>query len=145
KIANHVAGILDHISGRAVRADLADDGEDHIFGRDAVTEFAVDANLQRLRARLRQALRGEYVFHFAGPDAEGERAERAVRAGVAIAADDGETGLREAEFRPDHVDDALSSVVNIVEGNAELFAVASERVHLRARNLIHDGQRAVGR
>ena len=43
-------------------------------------------------------------------DAEGERAEGAVRAGVAVAADDRHARLRAAELRPDHVHDAAPRV-----------------------------------
>jgi hypothetical protein len=47
------------------------------------------------------------MLDLAGADAEGERAERAVRRRVAVAADQGRAGQREALLRPDDVDDAL--------------------------------------
>ena len=59
------------------------------------------------RPPLEQALRGQDVSHLAGPDAEGERAECAVGAGVAVAADHGASGLGEPELGPDDVNDAL--------------------------------------
>ena len=46
-------------------------------------------NAHAARLALRQALRGQHVLDFRCADAEGQRAERAVRAGVAVAADDG--------------------------------------------------------
>ena len=58
-------------------------------------------------ARLRERLGGEHVFDLGGPDAEGERTERAVRGGVAVAADDGHPREGEAVFGPDDVDDPL--------------------------------------
>ena len=61
-------------------------------------------HLERLH---RQALRGEHVAHLRGADAERDRAERAVRGGVAVAAGDRHARLREAQLRPDDVDDAL--------------------------------------
>ena len=67
-----------------------------------------------------------------------------MRGGVAVAADDGHAGLREAEFRPYHVDDALLRVVEIVEVNAELPAVGAERVDLLLGHRIEDRQAAVG-
>ena len=61
-------------------------------------------------SRWQQALRGQHVPDLAGADAEGQRAERAVGAGVAVAADDGHARLGEPELRADDVDDALALV-----------------------------------
>ena len=52
---------------------------------------------------------GENVFDFAGSDAECERAECAMRGGVAIAADHGHAGLRQAQLGSDDMHDALMS------------------------------------
>ena len=84
------------------------------------------------------------MLHFAGADAERQRAERAVRGGVAVAADHGHAGLREAELRSDHVDDALTLAVNPVVRDAELLAVGLELLHLLRGDLVDDGERAVG-
>ena len=78
-------------------ADLADDGEDQVLGGDARARSApVDVDGEGLRPALQQALRGEHVADFGRADAEGEGAERAMRAGVAVAADDGLARLRDA-------------------------------------------------
>ena len=53
-----------------------------------------------LRLALEQRLGGEDHLHFACPDAERERAERAVGGGVAVAADDGHARLREPSSGP---------------------------------------------
>ena len=58
------------------------------FARDSFGPFAVHDNLHRLRFVLGEALRREYMFHFARPDAECQRAKRAVSRGMAIAAHD---------------------------------------------------------
>ena len=58
-------------------------------------------------------------------DAEGERAERAVRRGVAVAADDRHARLREAELGPDDVHDAALVGVEPVQLDAEVRAVAA--------------------
>ena len=68
------------------------------------------------------------MAHLAGADAEGQRAERSVRGGVAIAADDGHAGLREALLGSHHVHDALFIARQIVETDAEVGAVL---FHLR--------------
>ena len=95
-----------------------------------------------------EALRGEDVLDLARADAERERAERAVRRGVAVAADDRHAGLRDAELRPDDVDDALAVGAERVDRDPELVAVALERLDLDAAELVLDARRdgrAVGR
>ena len=105
--ADRLARVLDAVAGAAVGGDLADEVQDQVLGRDAAAELAVDAQLQRLGLRLQQRLRGQHVLDFAGADAEGQRAERAVRGGVAVAADDRHARLRVAQLGADDVDDAL--------------------------------------
>ena len=56
---------------------------------------AVDGDRHRARSHLRQRLRREHVLDLARADAERERAERAVRRGVAVAAHDRHARLRE--------------------------------------------------
>src|SRR6185312_15870486 len=102
------AGVLDDVADGAVDALLADRAEDQVLRRDAEAGVALVADPHRLRTRLDERLRGEDVLDLARADAEGERPERAVRGGVAVAADDRHARLRDAELRPDHVDDALA-------------------------------------
>ena len=72
-----------HVAGAAVGADLADQIQNHVLGRDAAAELAIDAQLERFGLRLQQRLRGQHVLDFAGADAERQRAEarRAWRCG----------------------------------------------------------------
>ncbi len=81
----------------------------------------------RPRPALQQALRREHVADLARADAEGQRTEGAVRAGVAVAADDRRARVRESQLRADHVHDALTLVAHRVQRHAELPAVALER------------------
>ena len=84
---------------------------------------AVDGDAHVLRLLLDQRLRGEHVLDLGGADAVRERAERAVRRGMAVAADDRRARQGEALLRPDDVDDALA-VVELVEVlDAELARV----------------------
>ena len=69
-------------------------------------------------AVLGQALRGQHELDLGGADAEGQRAEGAVRGRVGIAADDHHPGLGEAELRADDVDDALAAAADPVERDA---------------------------
>ena len=82
-----------------------------------------------------------------GADPERERPERAVRRGVRVAADDRHPGLRDAQLGADHVHDPLMLGAQRVERDLELLAVALERLHLDARELVADARgdgRAVG-
>src|SRR5260370_983750 len=85
------------------------------------------------------------MLDFAGADAEGQRTESAVRGSVAIAADDGETGLRDAEFRADDVHDALIAAEHVEETHTVLLAIARQGFELQPRIVIHDREFAVCR
>ena len=98
----------------------------------------------RLGLVLQERLRGQHVLDLAGADAEGQRPERAVGGGVAVAADDRHARLGVAQLGPDHVDDALIGVVDVVEPDAELAAILPQRVDLLFRHRIDDRQAAVG-
>ena len=83
--ANGRAAVFHYMAGAARHTDLADDGEDQILGGDAGTQLAFDIHREGLRPALQQGLRGEHMSHFGGTDAEGQRAEGPVGAGVAVA------------------------------------------------------------
>ena len=92
---------------------------------------------------MHQALRGQHVFHFAGADAESQRAERAVRGGVAVAANNGLARLRNPQFRPDDVHDALILAVHIEQPHAGFPAIPFQRFKLQLGVLVHDRQQAI--
>ena len=128
----------------ATDSDFADDGENEILRSDALRTFAVDRNVERLGARLHETLRREDMFDFAGADAESQRAERAVRGSVAVAAHKGLAGLRDAEFRTDDVHDTLILAVHVEETHAGFAAVFLEGIELELGIVIENGQCAVG-
>ncbi len=63
-------------------------------------------------------------------NAEGEGAEGAMRARVAVAADDSAARLREAKLGPDDVHDAAQFVAHAEQLDAELGAVLLELMNL---------------
>ena len=83
------------------------------------------------------------MLDLGGADAEGQRPEGAVGAGVAVAADDGRAGQGEALLGADDVHDALADVAHAEQLDAELGAVLGQRVDLDARDLVGDRLRAV--
>ena len=71
-------------------------------------QFAVDVDRHPTRARLGKRLRGQHVLDLARADPERQRAERAVRRGMRVAADNRHAGKGETLLGPDHVHDALA-------------------------------------
>jgi len=100
--------------------------------RYAARQRAVDANQHRLRFLEQQALRREHMLDLGRADAEGQRGEGPVRAGVGIAANDGHPGQRRAVLRADHMHDALPAIAEReVRLRAETADVRVERLDLR--------------
>ena len=143
KLANGFAGVFDDVIGAAADADLADQRQHQILRRNAARALAAKHHVHGLRAALLQALRGQHVLDLAAADAEGQRAERAVRRSVAVAADDGQAGLRDSEFGADDVHDALVAAEQIEQNDAVALAGGFERIELRARVMVQDGQGTV--
>ncbi len=133
------------MSAAAADPDLADDREDQILGGHAGRQLALDPHFHRLGAGQDEALRGENVLHLRGADADGEGAEGAVRRGMAVAADDGHAGLREAQLRTDHVHDPLVQASHVVERNPKLRDVSAQGLHLVPCDVVENRQRAVCR
>ena len=71
------------------------------------------------------------MLHFGCTDAESECAERAMRGGVTVTADDGHAGLGATEFRSDDVDDAAMRAGHAVQGDAEFSGVGFHLLDLR--------------
>ena len=128
--ADRAAAIFDDVPGAAVDADRADHVQDQILRGDADAERAFDFDRQGVRFALQQTLRRQHVADFAGADAERQRAERAVRRGVAVAADDGHARLGQPELGADHMHDAAVRAAEIEQLHAEARAVFAQRAHL---------------
>src|SRR5450755_3822563 len=108
------------MAGAARDADLADDGKNQIFGSHAGTQLTVDIDGKRFGLALQQGLGCEYMPDLRGADSEGERAERPVRAGMAITTDDGHSGLGGPQFRTDYMHDAAPGIAHAEQFDTEL-------------------------
>mmetsp|Transcript_32545 Transcript_32545/g.80233 ORF Transcript_32545/g.80233 Transcript_32545/m.80233 type:complete len:833 (+) Transcript_32545:138-2636(+) len=128
-----VAGKLNHGPGAAGGADHADHVQDEVLGRHAVHEGSVHLDAHVLVALLQQRLRGQHVLHLGRADAERQRAERAVRGGVGVAAHHSGAGQREALLGADDVHDALALVAQPKVRQPELLHVLLQRQHLQTR------------
>ena len=137
---DRLAPVLEDVAGPAADADARDEVQDDVLGAHAGREPPVDADLVGQRIALEERLGREDHLHLARPDPERECAERAVRARVRIAADDGHARLGEPELRTDDVDDALARRADAVERDAELGAVRLELADLGGGHLVEDRQ-----
>ena len=111
-------------------------------------ELAGVVDPHRLRPSLDQGLGCHHVLDLGGADAESEGAEGAVGGGVGVAADDRHARLGQAEFRTDHVDDALGLRAEAVDRHAEVLGILLQRLDLLAGERVGDqlgGRGAVGR
>src|SRR5208282_750259 len=138
--AHRIAGVLDHMSGGAIGADASDNSERQVLCRHALRQLSAHVDLHRLRFFLRQALRGQHMFHFRCSNAKRQRSERAVRRGVTVAADNRHPRQRDAQFRADDVHNALLRRVHIEERDPELAAIFLQRFNLLRSNRVGDRQ-----
>ena len=100
----------------------------------------MEVRLERPRLRHHEALGREHVLHFARPDPEGQRAERAVRRGMRVAAHDHHAGLGGAELGADHVHDPLVGRAQVEQLDAEIARVRGECLELPLRDGVVDGK-----
>jgi hypothetical protein len=134
-----LAAVLEDVPLAAPGADAGDDGEDHVLGGRPLGQLALERDGHRLEGRERKGLRGEHVLDLAGADSEGEGPEGPVGRGVRVTADDRESGLGEPQLRAHDVHDALLRVAQRVQPDAELGAVAPQRLDLGAAHRVGDG------
>ena len=121
---------IDGMAGAAGRADDADDVQHHVLAVQPKGN-SPSTLISMLLAFFEQRLRRQHVLDLGRADAESQRAQRAVRAGVRVAADHGHAGQRGALLRSDHVHDALTQIIHAEFGDAVLVAVGVQRVHLQ--------------
>ncbi len=86
----------------------------------------------------------EHVFDLGRADAVRQRAERAVRRGMRIAAHHRHTRQGRALLRADHVHDTLTLVVHAEFDDVEVGAVLVECLDLQPRYRVFDALAAIG-
>jgi hypothetical protein len=107
----------------------------------------IDGDAHRLRPGLPEGLGRQHVHRFGGADAEGERAQRTVRRGVRIAADDHHAGLGDPGLGRNDVQNSLALVLHADHVDAEFGTLGLETQDQVAPALVGDrGEptRAVG-
>ena len=137
-LPDHLAAVFHHVALAAAGADGGDHRQDHVLRADPWLQAAGQVDRHRLEAAHRQRLGGQYVLDLAGADAEGQRAQRTVRRGVRVAADDGHARLAQPELRADHVHDALLAIAERIEPDAEVGAVLAQGLQLQPGDRVGD-------
>src|SRR5882757_815406 len=107
EVANGAAGIFHGVTSPARGADAADQREDEILGSHAEWQPALEHHAHCFGPALDDGLCCQHMRQLARPDTEGQRAQPAMRAGVAVATDDQAAGKAEAKFGSDDMDNAL--------------------------------------
>ena len=124
--ADGAAGELHGLVKRAVHADHPDDVQDDVLAGDARRQLALDLEQQRLGHLEPRTPGGVAHAGVGGAHARGERAQRAVRAGVAVRADDEVARAHDALLRQQRMFHAHAAHL-VVVGDA-----------LLAREVAHD-------
>ena len=152
-------GELHRIADRSCGADVANDRHDDVLRRNAGMQSALDANAHRFQLLVDNGLGRQIVLDIRRADAEAERTERAVGRRVAVAGGDHHARQDETLLRGDDVLDALPSVEDIEQLDAEIGAVRFEHPNLVGRlgilnmpcarcrgrvDVIDDGERGTG-
>ncbi len=109
--------------GRASRADLADDGENDIFGAHASREPPINTDAHRLWHTLPKRLGRQDVVGFGHSKAKGEGADRAVCRCMTVGADDDHAGLADALFGTNDVHDPVSLILQAEHLDAKVRCV----------------------
>ena len=124
-------------------ANLADNGEDDVLGGAARRQLTVHPHQHVFGRFLQQGLGGQHVLNFRGADPKRQRAHRAVRGRVGVAAHDRHARQREPLFRADDMDDALAGIRHGNVGHAKIRDIPHQRVHLQPALRLGDAMRPV--
>ena len=130
-VADRAAGIFDGVARAAGGADLADEMQDHVLGRDAGRALAVEGHAHALGLGLHQRLRRQHMDHLGGADAEGDGAHAAMGAGVAVAAHQQGARQGDALLRSHDMDDALAGLAEIEQFYAPALGLVAHVIEPR--------------
>src|SRR5690554_1529305 len=127
---------LDGVTGTASGTNLTNDSQNHILAGHARAKFAVHLHQHVLHLLLNQTLGGQNMLNFRGSDTVGQTTKGAVSRSMGITTHNAHTRQSRALLRPNHVNDALTLVLDLELENPELVAVLVQGFHLGAGNRI---------
>ena len=139
-----IAAIFQRITRSAAHADFCDDMQDHVFRCDTCGQLTIDINRHCFWLRHQQALVRENMTDLRCANPKSDCAEGSVRAGMAVAANDGHAGLRRAQLWAHHMDNAAMFTLPAMGFNTVSFGICQQRFDLRLRLRRHIGPRAIG-
>ncbi len=138
-------GVFNKIPRPSAGCNFGDDVQDHILGRDPLSEITFNIDPHPFGFWLKNTLGGQNHFHFAGPNSKGHAAESPVRRSVTVAADNGHPRLRDPQLGANDVHNALEGMIQPVKGNPVFLTVLSELVDLEPGKLVPDGKMLIHR
>jgi hypothetical protein len=118
------------MTGSTADPDPGDERQDDVLDGNGVGQRPGQSHAHALLLALAEDLGRQHALAFARPDAERDRAERAVGAGMTVTAHQGNAGQSKAEFGADDVDDAVAPVAERNIGDAEALAVGAKPLDL---------------
>ena len=116
--ARGVSGEFDEMTAAAGDADFGDDFQRDVLARRPRTDDAIKADAHALRLEHGDDLRRQNVLKLGGAATEGERAEAADRAGVAVGHGVGRAGQHHADLGRDDMGNAVLVVAEIEDAHA---------------------------
>jgi hypothetical protein len=109
---------------RATRgANLANDGQHHVFAGQAFGQHAIDLDAHVFGFFGQQGLGGQHMLNLRGANAMGQCAKGTMGTGMRIATHDRHTRQSGALLRPDDVNDALTQIIHLELRNTKGGAV----------------------
>src|SRR5699024_2114391 len=143
-LADSFTAIFDDVSLAAASANLSDDSQNQILGRNAFFQLTLNLNSHGLERLQRQSLGRHDVLYFRSTNAHGDRTKSTVGRSMRVTADDGHAGLGNAQLRTNGVDDALLFITHRVQAHSEFLTVIAQRRYLGTGSLIDDFQQVAG-
>ena len=125
-------------------ADLANDGQNHIFGRHAVGKGAINGDAHVFGWFLNERLRCQNMFNLRRSNAKGQRAKCPMGCGVRITTNNGHARKGKALFRPNDMNDTLPDIIHRKIRNAEISRIFFQGFDLDTAFFIFNANRTVG-
>src|SRR5262249_33275316 len=97
---------------------MPDQREDQVLCNDAGRNLTFKPCTNGLGPSLDECLSGQHMRQLARSDAESQRTEATMGAGMTITTDDEASWQAEAKLGPDHMDDTLTGFIDIEHLNA---------------------------
>ena len=104
-------------------ANFGNDGKHDIFGRNPLPKFAIDFNEHIFHFLLNKTLSRQHMFHFRCANAMCQTAQRPMCGSMTVTTHHGHTRKYQTLFRSNHMDNALTNVIDGEFFNPKLLTI----------------------